>query len=54
MYRHAFDAEPEVSLSPLEHTEAKWIGVKEALEMELVADMEECLRVAYPSLASSS
>ena len=47
LYRHSFDAEPEVSLNPHEHTEAQWIGAKEALEMELVADMEECLRVAY-------
>lgn len=47
LHRSSFDQLPDVVLSPLEHTEYRWVSVDEAFVLPLVHDMEECLKCVY-------
>lgn len=41
------DDRPEIHLHPDEHHEARWVTPQEALELPLILDQDECLRIRY-------
>ena len=47
MYRIRVDAEPELVLDQNEHQNHVWVTAEEALELPLVADMDECVREVW-------
>lgn len=47
MYRIRVDFEPELLLNPEEHQSHAWVTAEEALELPLVADMDECVREVW-------
>jgi len=47
MYRIHIETEPELSLDENEHQSHAWVTAEEALELPLVADMDECVREVW-------
>lgn len=47
MYRVHLETEPELVLNPAEHQSLAWVTAEEALELPLVADMDECVREVW-------
>ncbi len=47
LHRASFDQPPQINLNLEEHTEFQWVTLKEALEQDLVHDIQECLRHVY-------
>lgn len=47
MFRLSLEGQPEVILSPTEHTQKKWVTPKEALQLPLVQDEDVCIKMFY-------
>jgi len=46
-FKTNIDKKPEVSLSPTEHSEYKWLTPREALKMDLIEDFDLILKEIY-------
>lgn len=46
-YSLPFSDEPSVSLHPDEHHEFRWMTPRDALDLPLVPDQDECIRIRY-------
>ena len=49
MFGTRLDAKPTIKLSPHEHSEYRWVTPEEALEMDLIHDQAESIRLFYGS-----
>lgn len=47
IFRATLDRKPKVTLSS-EHTEYKWVTSSQALQMDLIEDLDICINMAYP------
>lgn len=47
MFKTQVDHKLEVMLSTNEHKDYKWVSVKEALGLDLVRDLDECIKLYY-------
>lgn len=47
MFRTALQLQPQVTLNPDEHTEARWLTLSEALKLPLIPGEDECIFLAY-------
>jgi 8-oxo-dGTP diphosphatase len=43
MSKIELDKIPIITLAPKEHSDYKWVTIKEALEMNLIPDMDKCI-----------
>jgi len=48
MFATNFESKPAVTVNPDEHAEYRWVKPVEALEMNLIDDLDECIRMYYP------
>ena len=48
MFSTTLGERPEIRLSPSEHKAAVWVSPREALSMNLIFDLDECIRLFYP------
>ena len=47
IFRIKIDSFPTVTISHNEHTEYTWVTPEEALDMDLIQDEDECIRLTY-------
>jgi 8-oxo-dGTP pyrophosphatase MutT (NUDIX family) len=47
MYQTKLDAIPEIKINPIEHQDYKWATPQEALSLDLVTDLDDCIRMYY-------
>jgi 8-oxo-dGTP pyrophosphatase MutT (NUDIX family) len=47
MFRLALSKCPEVKINNQEHKEYKWLKVEDALRLELIRDLDECIKISY-------
>lgn len=47
MFRLTLPTKLPIQLSPSEHSEYKWVTPKEALELNLIEDMDKCIKMYY-------
>ena len=47
MYRVILDEIPEVKINPAEHQDYMWATPQEALSMDLVTDLDTCIKMYY-------
>ncbi len=47
MFKTVLEDRPEIVLSASEHKDSKWLSPLEALEIALVPDLDECLKMSY-------
>ncbi|MEI6835580.1 MAG: NUDIX hydrolase [Candidatus Falkowbacteria bacterium] len=47
MFRLVVNSEPLIKINPEEHQDFKWVSPNEALNLELIQDLEECLKISY-------
>lgn len=43
----SLDARPDIVLHPDEHHDYRWVTPRDALELPLVSDQDECIRIHY-------
>ena len=49
MFRIIINKQPEVLLSVGEHKDYTWVSPKEALNLDLVRDLDSCIKMCYPA-----
>jgi len=47
MFRLVINSEPLIKINPEEHQDFKWVSPNEALSLELIQDLDECLKISY-------
>jgi 8-oxo-dGTP pyrophosphatase MutT (NUDIX family) len=51
VYYHMFSCElatrPEIRINPHEHQGYRWVTPHEALKMDLIHDLDECIKMYY-------
>ena len=47
IFNTKFEKEPEVSIDTREHKNFKWVTLKEALKMDLIQDLDNCIKLFY-------
>jgi len=47
MFRAKLNARPEVVLSIGEHKDYRWLSPQDALSLDLVGDLDNCLKISY-------
>jgi hypothetical protein len=47
MFRTKFDDEPQILTRPTEHKDHQWVPVNDILELDLVKDNAECVKMFY-------
>lgn len=50
LYRCDVSSDASVTINPTEHIEYQWIHPFDALRLDLIPDLEECLRIVLPEL----
>lgn len=47
MYSVILDEIPEIKINPNEHQDYKWVTPQDALSLNLVTDLDECIKMYY-------
>lgn len=47
IFHVGLDKEPEITIRPEEHKDFRWVGPEDALELPLMKDLDDCLRLFY-------
>lgn len=48
IFRAVLDRREQVIISPNEHSEYTWVSPQEALKMDLIQDLDVCIKLVYP------
>lgn len=48
MFKKTFQEKPPVTINPEEHKAYARVDRKKALELNLIKDLDECIRITYP------
>jgi len=47
MFKLTVESKPEIKISPQEHKAYQWLSPHQALELSLIQDLDECIRLSY-------
>lgn len=47
MFKLTVDSKPEINISPKEHKAYQWLSPHQALELSLIQDLDECIKLSY-------
>ena len=48
IYLTSFEIKPKIRIRENEHVEYRWVSPKAALEMNLIQDLDDCIKLYYP------